>query len=45
FQKRPSQTFIVHGEPESAFAFADSLRKEQSLQNIHVPELGQGFSV
>ncbi len=45
FKKRPSHTFIVHGEPESAFAFADGLRGEQGLQNVNVPELGQGFTI
>jgi metallo-beta-lactamase family protein len=43
--KRPSHTFIVHGEEEASFAFADSLRQKQGLKNVHVPELGQKFTV
>ncbi len=43
--KRPSHTFIVHGEEEASLAFADSLTNEQKLQNVVVPQLGQKFSV
>ncbi len=45
FKKRPSQTFIVHGEEEASLAFAEALGKEQGLKNVHVPELGQHFTV
>lgn len=45
FEKRPSHTFIVHGEPEAAFVLAEKLRQEQQFQNVHVPELGQHFTV
>lgn len=45
FQKRPDQTFIVHGETEASFAFANSLQQELGLQNVHVPELGQTFPI
>ncbi len=44
-EKRPSHTFIVHGEEEASLAFADTLRREQGLKNVHVPELGQKFTV
>lgn len=45
FQKRPKQTFIVHGETEASLAFANSLQQELGLQNVHVPELGQAFPI
>ncbi|MCP5094885.1 MAG: MBL fold metallo-hydrolase [Chloroflexi bacterium] len=41
----PKHTYIVHGEEEASTAFADSLRKEQQFPDVHVPELGQQFSV
>lgn len=44
-QKRPQHTFIVHGEETSAFALADALRQEQGFPDVHVPELGQKFSI
>ena len=42
-EQRPSHTFVVHGEEEASLAFADALTKEQGLQNVVVPELGQTF--
>jgi metallo-beta-lactamase family protein len=45
FKKRPSHTFIVHGEEEASLSLAAALEKEQSLKNVHVPELGQHFTV
>ena len=44
-KKRPSHTFIVHGEEDVSLAFADTLQKQLGLKNVHVPELGQTFSV
>ena len=44
-KKRPAQTFIVHGEEEASFDFADALRRQQGFQNVHVPQLGQSFSI
>ncbi len=44
-QKRPKSTFIVHGELEASLAFADALRQEQGFPDVHVPELGQTFTV
>jgi metallo-beta-lactamase family protein len=41
----PKQTFIVHGEEEASFAFAESLRNEQNFSEVHVPEMGQRFAV
>ena len=44
-EKRPSHTFIVHGEEEASLAFADALRQEQGFANVAVPQLGQKFAV
>lgn len=41
----PRQTFLVHGEPEPAFALADGLRGQLSFPQVHVPELGQRFTL
>jgi metallo-beta-lactamase family protein len=43
--KRPSHTFVVHGEEEVSLAFANSLVNGQQLKNVIVPELGQEFNV
>jgi metallo-beta-lactamase family protein len=45
FQPAPRQTFLVHGEPESAFALADGLKSKLGFQNVHVPDLGQTFTL
>lgn len=39
-KKKPSHTFLVHGEPESAFTFKDTLIDSFGL-NVTVPERGQ----
>lgn len=44
FQKRPSHTFIVHGEEEASLALADALQ-QQGFTNVTVPELGQQFTL
>ena len=43
--QRPLRTFVVHGEEEASLAFADSLVKEQKLENVVVPQLGQKFTL
>lgn len=43
--KRPSHTFIVHGEEEAALALAAALQKEQNFPNVQVPYLGQHFTI
>ncbi len=43
FRHPPRQTFIVHGESNSALAFSERLRVERHW-NITVPELGQTVS-
>lgn len=45
FNRRPRHTFIVHGEEPVSLAFADSLRQEQGLEQVVVPELHQSFEV
>ena len=44
-QKPPQHTFIVHGEEEAAFSFAQALQDEQGFRNVTVPELGQSFTI
>ena len=44
-KKRPSHTFIVHGEEEASLAFAEALQQEQSFTNVAVPQLGQKFKI
>jgi metallo-beta-lactamase family protein len=44
-EKRPSHTFIVHGEEEASLSFAEALRQEQSFAEVVVPQLGQKFKV
>lgn len=44
FQRKPRQTFIVHGEETSSLAFAGHLLR-RGLENVHVPHLGQTFTV
>lgn len=41
----PKQTFIVHGEEESAFALASALNNQLGFGAVHVPELGQSFTI
>ncbi|MEZ4516789.1 MAG: MBL fold metallo-hydrolase [Chloroflexota bacterium] len=45
FQQPPSHTFLVHGEPESAFALADGLQNQLDFEDVQVPELGQQFTL
>lgn len=45
FQRKPRQTYLVHGEEEVCLAFADTLRQEANLPNVHVPHLGQLFEL
>lgn len=45
FKKRPSHTYIVHGEEDVSLAFAETLRRKQGFPDVHVPELGQSFAV
>ena len=44
-QKKPEHTFVVHGEPESAQALADSLKADLGFKNIAIPDIGQSFEI
>ncbi len=44
-KRRPRATFVVHGEESSSLAFAESLQREQGFTDVHVPQLGQRFTV
>jgi len=44
-QKKPAQTFIVHGEEESANAMAEALRTEHAFKQIHIPDPHESFSI
>ena len=37
---RPKRAFLVHGEPDSAAALADTLRQDRHW-DVHVPDLGE----
>jgi metallo-beta-lactamase family protein len=42
-QKKPSRTFVVHGEEESAAALAEGLRTVHAFPNVEIPDLHQSF--
>lgn len=42
-QKKPEQTFIVHGEDDSSASLANDLRHELGLANVVIPEPMQSF--
>jgi metallo-beta-lactamase family protein len=44
-EKRPDQTFIVHGEEEASQNLAHDLRTELGLENVVIPESLQSFVV
>lgn len=44
-EKRPEQTFIVHGEEEASQNLAHDLRTELGLENVVIPESLQSFVV
>jgi len=44
-QKKPSRTFVVHGEEEVAAAFAESLKNELGFPRVDIPEPHQSFEV
>ncbi len=43
--KKPEQTFIVHGEDEASQGLAHDLRTELGLKNVVIPESQQSFVV
>ncbi len=44
-QKRPSRTFLVHGEPEASAALAKSLQSDVGLHRIDMPAMHETFEV
>ena len=44
-QKKPLQTFIVHGEEESANALAQGLRDTLGFENIYIPDPLQNYTI
>ncbi len=44
-QKRPSRTFLVHGEPEASAALAKSLQSNLGLRRIDIPNMHEAFEV
>jgi metallo-beta-lactamase family protein len=44
-QRKPQQSFIVHGEEDSAESLAEALRNELALENVVVPQPLQAFEV
>jgi metallo-beta-lactamase family protein len=38
FKKPPKSTFVVHGEPKAAAAFAASIRDELGWTHVQIPE-------
>ncbi len=44
-QKKPTHTFVVHGEEESAVAFGQALQAELGFTTVHIPEPEQRFTV
>jgi len=44
-QKKPTRTFVVHGEEEAATALAESLRTDLGFQMVEIPEPHQAFEV
>jgi metallo-beta-lactamase family protein len=44
FRRKPQHTFVVHGDEAVALAFSGELRR-RGLENVHLPHLGQRFTV
>lgn len=44
-QRKPRQTFIVHGEAEGAVGFCRSLELELGFENVDAPRLGEVFDL
>lgn len=44
-EKRPQQTFLVHGELDQATALKSRLEQELSLKDVHVPELHAQYQI
>ncbi|MBW2682230.1 MAG: MBL fold metallo-hydrolase [Deltaproteobacteria bacterium] len=44
-EKKPRQTFIVHGEEDSADALAEALHEKLGFESIHIPDPHQSFTI
>ncbi len=44
-QKKPHQTFIVHGEDDSSASLASALRDELGILDVKIPEPMQSFEI
>ncbi len=44
-KRPPRHVFLVHGEPDAAFALADTMRVQLGFPDVQVPELGQRFTI
>jgi len=44
-RKKPTRTFVVHGEEEAATALAESLRTDLGFSLVEIPEPHQAFEV
>ena len=44
-QKKPAQTFVVHGEEEVALGFAETLKSKLAFANVRVPGLHESFEL
>ncbi len=45
FRRPPRRTFVVHGESETARAFAEAVAQELEWANVVVPRHGDGFEL
>jgi len=43
--RKPQQTFIVHGEDDASASLADALRNEIGLEHVVIPDYMQSFDV
>jgi metallo-beta-lactamase family protein len=44
-KKKPSHTFLVHGEEKAAEALADGLRSRHHFERIRIPAQGESFTI
>ncbi len=44
-KKKPSRTFLVHGEPDAQAALADGLKADVGLERVDIPSMHQAFNV
>lgn len=44
-QTPPRHTFMVHGEEPASFALSEAFHRQLGFDQVHIPELGQSFTV